>query len=236
MRNMIIGIYCIENIINNKKYIGQSKDIQQRYQSHKSKLNKHTHPNKLLQSDWDEYGEDKFIFYEIERCGRDKLNDKEIYYIKFFNTFENGYNLSPGGENGNNSSCKRIKQYDLEGNFIQYWKSAAEAARYFNIDRSIISRAIKNHKQTQGYQWCYEYENLKGFYLKKNQCCFLKMDDNKKIINVYKNMSEILKENPNYKNNNIYNSMTHKWRSTAYGYYWKKITKEEYYEYRRQGY
>lgn len=211
MRDMISGIYCIENTINHKKYIGQSKDIRRRYQNHKSRLNKHKHPNKVLQKDWDKYGEDIFNFYEIERCGVNKLNDKEIYYIKLFNTFGNGYNLSPGGENGNNSPCKRIKQYDLDGNFIQYWKSAAEAARYFDIDRSIITTAIKKKRQACGYQWCYEDENICGFYQKKNQYCLSQLDNNKNIIKVYKNMSEIIKENPSYNKDNIVNSMTHKW-------------------------
>ena len=49
------GIYCIENTINHKKYIGQSIDIYSRWSKHKSELNNnintlrseadHTHAN-----------------------------------------------------------------------------------------------------------------------------------------------------------------------------------------------
>lgn len=47
------GIYCIENTVNERKYIGLSRDIKRRWNEHTSKLNKHTHPNQYLQSAWD---------------------------------------------------------------------------------------------------------------------------------------------------------------------------------------
>lgn len=52
MRNKICGIYCIENILNDRKYIGQSVDIQMRFYGHKSKLNRNIHDNQHLQFAW----------------------------------------------------------------------------------------------------------------------------------------------------------------------------------------
>lgn len=62
MQDKICGIYCIENKINNKKYIGMSRDIKRRWSEHKTELNTHTHVNQYLQSSWGKYGKDNFDF------------------------------------------------------------------------------------------------------------------------------------------------------------------------------
>ena len=48
------GIYCIENLINNKKYIGQSVDIINRWRHHKNELNSKVHFNDYLQKSWND--------------------------------------------------------------------------------------------------------------------------------------------------------------------------------------
>jgi group I intron endonuclease len=102
---MICGIYCIENLINNKKYVGKSIDIENRFSEHIYKLNKNIHRNDYLQNAWNKYGGNNFKFYIIKKCSQDKLNKTEIYYIKKLKTkFHNGYNLTDGGEGLNNPS------------------------------------------------------------------------------------------------------------------------------------
>ena len=101
MRKKICGIYCIENAINNKKYIGLSRDIVRRWYEHKSELNNNKHDNKYLQTSWNKYGNDKFNFYVIETCREEVLSDRESYYIKSLKSLshQDGYNLTSGGEN-----------------------------------------------------------------------------------------------------------------------------------------
>lgn len=94
----MIGIYCIENIINNKKYIGQSKDIDQRWKDHRWSLNRGDHCNRHLQASWNKYGEESFCFYVVEECDELLLEEREKYYISYYDTFNNGYNLTIGGE------------------------------------------------------------------------------------------------------------------------------------------
>ena len=99
--NIISGIYCIENMTNNKKYIGQSKNINDRWRRHISELNHGTHDNDYLQKSWNRYGENNFKFYILERCNESELDEKEIYYIDLHNTLDRsyGYNLKTGGQN-----------------------------------------------------------------------------------------------------------------------------------------
>lgn len=96
--DVICGIYKIENIVNGKVYIGQSVNIYNRWQNHKTKLKLNKHYNTYLQNAWNKYGENNFNFEIVEICDESALSDKEIYYIDYFDSFKNGYNLTTGGE------------------------------------------------------------------------------------------------------------------------------------------
>lgn len=94
-----IGIYCIENKINHKKYIGQSVNIPERWKRHIRSLNKNTHHNNFLQEDWNLYGIENFDFFVLETCDRSDLDRLERKYISSLKTTneEYGYNLTSGG-------------------------------------------------------------------------------------------------------------------------------------------
>jgi len=115
-KNIISGIYCIENLTTNKKYIGQSKDIDGRWCKHRNELNRGTHDNDYLQKAWNKYGEENFNFYILECCGETELDEKEIYYIDLHNTLNRdyGYNLKSGGQNGNSKVSEYVRQKQSE--------------------------------------------------------------------------------------------------------------------------
>ena len=100
---VICGIYSIENIVNNKKYIGQSININNRWCHHRVDLNNGTHANCYLQKSWNKYGEQNFKFEILEECSKDKLDERERYYIDLYNTtnIDYGYNLKSGGQDKN---------------------------------------------------------------------------------------------------------------------------------------
>lgn len=90
----MMGIYRIFNTKNAKSYIGQSTNIDARFKSHKYELHRGRHRIMDLQNDWDEYGEEVFIFEVLEECERKDLSKLEQRYIRKLNTTnpESGYN------------------------------------------------------------------------------------------------------------------------------------------------
>jgi group I intron endonuclease len=98
---MVSGIYAIENIINNKKYIGSAKNFKKRWYVHKSALNHNNHDNSYLQKAWNKYGVNNFIFSILEEVELDKLIEREQYYIDLYDVCNRnkGYNLSPTAGN-----------------------------------------------------------------------------------------------------------------------------------------
>lgn len=95
----VCGVYSITNLINNKKYIGQSVDIYTRWCNHKSALKHNRHDNEHLQNAWNTYGAQNFIFEVLEICSVDEIDDAESRYIELFDTMnaERGYNHETGG-------------------------------------------------------------------------------------------------------------------------------------------
>jgi len=100
---MISGIYCIENLINGKKYIGFSTDIYKRWKIHVTSLDGNYHENWYLQNAWNKYKKESFMFKIIEEYPpvEEILKLMEIYFISYYNSFRGngkGYNLTKGGE------------------------------------------------------------------------------------------------------------------------------------------
>jgi group I intron endonuclease len=86
------GVYKIKNIINNKVYIGSSKNIENRWKQHIYELNKNNHHSIKLQRAWNKYGKDNFKFEVIEECDIDRLLYLEQYYIDKYKSYFEGYN------------------------------------------------------------------------------------------------------------------------------------------------
>lgn len=101
-------IYMYTNILNNKKYIGQTFSEKQRYIAHRSKR-----PSKMHYFDYaiQKYGKENFkyeVLYKTElfentdtmrKQYKHILNEQEKYYISLYKTNDRqyGYNISSGG-------------------------------------------------------------------------------------------------------------------------------------------
>lgn len=97
----MIGIYKITNLINQKSYIGQSIDIENRLKNHKKHAftsnTKDKEYNKPLYCAIRKYGVDNFSYEILEECTIVELNNKEIFYIELYDTYNKGYNCNRGG-------------------------------------------------------------------------------------------------------------------------------------------
>lgn len=98
---IVCGVYRIVNLVNNKCYIGQSRNIHKRWINHISasrNVNNQSYDS-LLYRAMRKYGQSNFKLEVLEKCDPKKLNELEIAYIKEYRSNENdyGYNLDRGG-------------------------------------------------------------------------------------------------------------------------------------------
>lgn len=95
-------IYKITNLVNGKVYIGKTiKSIQKRFGQHKT--NFRTGKQTQLYNAMRKYGIENFIVQKVCKCINEKqLEKSEIFFIKFYDSIENGYNV----DNGTNCGSK----------------------------------------------------------------------------------------------------------------------------------
>jgi len=144
----MIGIYCFTNKINNKKYIGQSINIEKRFLEHfnnSKNPNAHGYDSKFYRA-LRKYGVDSFEFDILEEVSLDQLNEKETFYIGYYNSYKNGYNSTSDAnnvtQNGEDHPMAKISANDLlEIKLLlkNTNKLQSEIALMFNITQSEIS-------------------------------------------------------------------------------------------------
>lgn len=180
---MIGYLYHITNQFNNKAYIGKTNDIDRRISRHFLELRKGQHHSRKLQRAFDKYGDKAFkvtyeTFFDITE---EELSEKEILEIKKFDSYNNGYNETLGGE-GHSLLFSFEEQVLIYQLGQRYAGVKHKLASYFDCDRTtittIMNREILNkiqysEKEFQelilkiGITDNYLKENYKDNYTKK---------------------------------------------------------------------
>ena len=169
----ICGIYSVVKKINNKIYIGQSIDIERRWNQHK-----YGKGNIILRNAIKKYGVGNFKFNILEVLNIENINKNELiekltqleqkwFDIKKPFLKENGYNiqktskpnLTPNKDKhfgdkiskikiDNNHTGKPLIQYSFKGEYIKKWKSAAEVERQLGYKAENISGCCLNKQNS----------------------------------------------------------------------------------------
>ena len=98
------GIYKWTNLSNQHAYIGQAKNINMRKNRHIQTYHRLLKGENIKEKDYPlyqamlKYSIDNFSFEILEECSIEDLNNREKYWIAYYDTFFNGYNQTLGGD------------------------------------------------------------------------------------------------------------------------------------------
>ena len=127
------------------------------------------------------YGLDNFIFEVIEECDKNRLNEREIYWINYYNSYYDGYNETLGGENA--MATSKITEEDLN-RIIQMLKenilSEQDIAKQTGYSIGTISEINQGHIWRQE-NLSYPLRNRKNQSIHTCPYCGRKIDKNAKI-------------------------------------------------------
>lgn len=219
---MNIGyIYKITNNINGKVYIGQtSKTIEERWREHKRNAKDknrkayNIHFYKAIRK----YGIENFSIEEVEKCNISGLDEREIYWIAYYDSFHNGYNSTLGGDGG------RILDLDEKEVIKKYQElnCLSKTGKYFDCSPNSIAYILKKQNIPILDFKNAEKENVNKIYLYDK-------DDN--LLKTFNGRSEVGQWLINKKlteNTNPYNAgdiIRQRFRRTnnfeLFGYIWK---------------
>ena len=147
-------IYFIINKITNQRYVGQTTNFSRRKNEHFLKLKENKHPNNKLQNAYNKYGVENFVIQKIQfdDITKEELDNQERFYIKKYNSLNNGYNLTEGGTGGDTKSKLSFDEYCFAyfGN-LKYSGMTNRTGRFLKVDSSCIS-AIARKKSYDKYR------------------------------------------------------------------------------------
>lgn len=141
-------IYIIRNTINSKVYVGQTTvSIKLRFQNHLSAARRGK--DYVIGKAIRKYGEENFYVELLEECLVEELNERERYWISFFNSNKAGigYNMSPGGNAV--TQAKEINHKEV----LDYFNAgipAYDIAKILHVGVPRITSILKEHKVDYG--------------------------------------------------------------------------------------
>lgn len=142
----MIGIYKITDKISGKSYIGQSIHIFTRWSEHARNIKKEKELNGVpLELE-------NLTFEILELCSVEELDDKEIYWIKYYDSYNNGFNKTSGGQRKRGEEKAHKVSKASKDRIIEKSPLAIGEDKHFHNLEDYIS---KLHPEPNKGYWCY---------------------------------------------------------------------------------
>jgi group I intron endonuclease len=133
-------IYKITNKINGKVYIGKTNyTTEKRFREHQNDYKKIRNEKRPLYSAMNKYGIENFEIEELEKCEVEESEEREKYWIKYYDSYKNGYNATSGGDG--KSYIDRQKVIDT----YKEVQNQKEVARILNICTDSVHDILKQN-------------------------------------------------------------------------------------------
>lgn len=202
---IIYAVYCI---VSKKWYVGQTMhDLLWRKGKH---YNAAAYRDGHFQNALRKYGKDCFIWivvednisvpyhYENGKKVHDKtlLNVREKYWVDYYDSFHNGYNMTLGGDGTQAFNTKAINQYERDTlKFIRRFSSIVEAEQVTGISATnIIYCAKRKTTSAGGSIWCYDNEKPNTYISPTQKKPIAQYTLNGELINCYSGIKEAARE------------------------------------------
>ena len=133
-------IYCIENKINHKKYIGlTTRSIEERF-------SEHCKADTVIGEAIRKYGVDNFMCYEVDKAqSKNELSELEIHYIHHFGTLKNGYNCTIGGDGVKyDDDVVEVSLNKKQEHFVRYVEKENEKSLDINNGANMVVSIVLN--------------------------------------------------------------------------------------------
>lgn len=144
---MIGYIYKITNKVNKKVYIGQTiQSIKDRWYKHcRTKNISKAEKNMYIKRAIIKYGKENFVIESLEKCDPTLLNEREKYYISYFDSYRNGYNSTEGGQGGVKplQTSEKIQKEVIE--LYSCGFSLRAIGKEYNIDKTTVKGILIAH-------------------------------------------------------------------------------------------
>lgn len=204
-------IYKITNQLDNKMYIGKTTDtIENRWKIHIRDARKERCKKRHLYAAMNKYGIEQFTIEEVEYIqDLSQLNEREQYWIQYYDTYYNGYNETLGGDG------KIITDYKKLVNLFNQGMTQTQIQEITGHDAATIRKALRQYNITQ--------EEIEQRRINNHQHAVVQLDkDTKQVIAIYASCSEAARQVKGDTKFNSGISYACKHRSThyAYGYLW----------------
>lgn len=132
-------IYCIENKMNHKKYIGLTT------RSIKERFSEHCKADTVIGEAIRKYGVDNFMCYEVDNAqSKNELSELEVHYIHHFGTLKDGYNCTIGGDGVKYDDTVEVLLNKRQEHFVRYVEKENEKSIDINNGANMVVSIVLN--------------------------------------------------------------------------------------------